>query len=151
MQEGIALDPESRIGWLRANLLIAYVQEERWLSAREHILSVIGDSDPRLHDAIVRTWPPVDVPPAGFDAGLLNGSRWLDASGTLWMALGRPERALERVEELCDGPPFGLTYWLFNPAYDPLRDDPRFLEILETRGLKGRRPIRSRDLAEAGA
>ena len=60
------------------------------------------------------------------------------------MAIGKPERAIDSLERLfLDAHPFGYSNLLFNPEYDPLRDDPRFQELMKIRGLEGRRPVRS--------
>ena len=60
------------------------------------------------------------------------------------MAIGQPERAIDYLERhYLDTPRFAHSSLLFSPEYDPLRDDPRFLELMKIRGLEGRRPVRS--------
>jgi tetratricopeptide (TPR) repeat protein len=141
LREGIALDPEGRVGWMRGNLLRAYLSTGQWLAAREHILALIEPDEP-LRDAITRTWPPVDEPPTEFNADLLDGSRFQNDAGAMWMALDRPEKALEVLDVFRESPPFSFSD-VFYPGYDPLREDPRFQELLAIRGLAGRKPIRS--------
>jgi hypothetical protein len=60
----------------------------------------------------------------------------------MWMALDRPEKALEVLDVFRESPPFSFSD-VFYPGYDPLREDPRFQELLAIRGLAGRKPIRS--------
>jgi tetratricopeptide (TPR) repeat protein len=51
LREGIALDPEGRVGWMRGNLLRAYLSTGQWLAAREHILALIEpDEIPGRHN-----------------------------------------------------------------------------------------------------
>jgi len=82
--------------------------------------------------------------PMGFDPALLAGYPTFSASApAIWMAQGRPDRALTFLEQMfADLPPFSYSDILFNPEYDALRDDPRFQALLASRGLAGRRPVR---------
>jgi TolB-like protein len=145
MTEGIALDPEGRVPWMRGNLLAAYIADDRWLQAREQALNLIREVVPELEDEVLRTWPAENRPPTEFNPDVLTGDPILrESAGTLWMAIGKPERAIDSLERLfLDAHPFGYSNLLFNPEYDPLRDDPRFQELMKIRGLEGRRPVRS--------
>ena len=145
MTQGIALDPEHRVSWLRGNLLLTYIDTGRWRQAREHALDLIREIAPKSEEEFLSTWPAGIGIPTQFDPELLTGDPiFHEAAGALWMAQGKPERALAFLEEVVrDAPPFGFSNVVFNPEYDSLRDDPRFQELLQMRGLEGRRPIRS--------
>ncbi len=142
--EAITLDIEGNIPWLRGNLLFAYVSTDQWRAARELTLGMLRDYGPELLEEVRRTWPVGDAPSTELDPDQLAGiAVFNDSPGALWMALGKPERALNYIERFRDVPPFGFSNVLFNATFDPLREDPRFLELLRIRGLEGRRPIRS--------
>ncbi|MGD8496532.1 MAG: tetratricopeptide repeat protein [Gemmatimonadales bacterium] len=144
-RQGIALDPEERIPWLRDNLLNAYIDAGRWGEAREYALGMLRHIAPESEPEFVRTWPADTLVPMGFDPALL--ARYPTFGGSapaIWMAQGRPDRALDFLERMFgDLPPFSYSDILFYPAYDVLRDDPRFQALLASRGLEGRRPVRS--------
>ncbi|HSM09353.1 MAG TPA: tetratricopeptide repeat protein [Gemmatimonadota bacterium] len=143
--QGIALDPAVQIPWMRANLFEAYFTAGRWGEAREHVLGLIRNTAPQLEEEFVRTWPPGSGVPMEFDPTLLQRIEILGQSpAALWIAQGKPERALSFiVEYFRTAPPFGYSNELFDPVFDGLRDDPRFQELLASRGLAGRRPVRS--------
>jgi len=145
MTRGIALDPERRIPWLRSNLLLVYVDAGRWPEAREHALRLIREVAPEMEAEFLRTWPAATGVPMQFDPEMLTGNPGFhEAAGALWMAQARPERALAFLEEIFGtAVPFGFSNVVFNPEFDSLRDDSRFQALLKSRGLEGRRPVRS--------
>jgi TolB-like protein len=150
---GIALDPEKRVLWMRGNLLVAYIDTGRWSEAREHSLGLIRDFTPEHEAEFLRTWPTGSGVPTEFDPAVLTGNFALNAAaGALWMAQGRPGRALAFLEEgFSSSPPFSFSGIVFSPEYDSLRDDPRFQALLKSRGLEGRRPVRSAPDGNEGA
>jgi TolB-like protein len=145
MTRGIALDPEKRIPWMRGNLLVAYVDAGRWPEAREHALGLIREFAPESEAEFLRTWPAGTGVPMQFDPELLTGKyTFHEAAGALWIARGQPGRALDFLEGVFSTmPPFGFSNVMFNPEYDSVRDGPRFQALLKSRGLEGRRPVRS--------
>ena len=60
-----------------------------------------------------------------------------------WMLVGDTARALRDLEDLTFDPPFMVPYLLWSPIWDPLRDDPRILEMMRRLDLEGRVPIRT--------
>jgi TolB-like protein len=60
-----------------------------------------------------------------------------------WILVGDTARALRELEELTFDPPFMVPYLLWTPIWDPLRDDPRYLEMLRRLDLEGHVPIRT--------
>ena len=144
-QEAIEQDEQGRVFWLRDILVACYVATGQWMPARNALLPVIRNQAPDLLDEVVRTWPPVDVPPEEFNPDVLPlGRVFAYSPAEIWMALGKPERALTRLNRRVRSlPPFSHSIELFFAQYDPLRDDPRFQELLRIRGLEGRRPMRS--------
>ncbi len=55
----------------------------------------------------------------------------------LWTALGEPDRALDRLEQACDERSRFVAFLATWPIYDPLREHPRWPELLERAGLAG--------------
>ena len=144
LTKGIALDVDDNIPWFWSNLLISYTLTGQWLAARELTLRMIGEDAPELQNYVRETWPARDEPPYDFNPDPLEEIPiFLGSSAALWMALEKPERALTIIDSFREQPPFAFSTGLFNPAFDPLRDDPRFQELMKIRGLEGRRPIRS--------
>jgi tetratricopeptide (TPR) repeat protein len=60
-----------------------------------------------------------------------------------WMLVGDTARALRELEELTFDPPFMVPYLLWTPTWDPVRDDPRYQEMLRRLDLEGHVPIRT--------
>jgi hypothetical protein len=61
----------------------------------------------------------------------------------VWMLVGDTARALRELEELTFDPPFMVPYLLWTPIWDPVRDDPRYEEMLRRLDLEGHVPIRT--------
>lgn len=51
-------------------------------------------------------------------------------------ALGEKDEAFKHLEHALEARSAGLIYLVVDPMYDPLRDDPRFRELVEKVGLK---------------
>ena len=78
------------------------------------------------------------------DASLLPGGEWSEGlSADVWMAVGDTVTALDQLERASFNPPYLVPYHLWNPAVDPLRDDPRFLAIMKRLNLEGHKPMRT--------
>jgi len=78
------------------------------------------------------------------DSSLLPDGEWSEGlPADVWLAVGDTARALAGLERFTFSPPFLVPYHMWNPAVDPLRDDPRFLAILRRLNLEGREPIRT--------
>ncbi|MEN8145387.1 MAG: tetratricopeptide repeat protein, partial [Gemmatimonadota bacterium] len=141
-REGIRLDPEGRVHFLKAVLSRVYLDAGRWEEWWSLTIELAAQAGSWAVSEIQEAWPEPGPPPAGLDVGALPlfppGLKAL-----LWLELGRPDEALAALGELADVPPFGHTIEVWHPRFDSLRDDPRFEAILERRGLAGRRPIRA--------
>ena len=137
--QGIGLDEEKRIPWLRGNLLLAYINAGRWPEAREFALGLIREVSPAAEGEFLRTWPAGPGIPADFDPAVLTGSPvFHDAAGAFWMAQGRPGQALAFLEEgLSRAPPFAFSGLLFYPEYDSLPGRPQVPGAAEVSGPGG--------------
>jgi len=139
LEEGLALDQENRLGFMRSNLFISYLLADELERAWELVPDLVGPD--RVHEARA-IWPtpgplPVD---ADYDAwpGLVR------TRAILWQLIGNSERALSNLERVVElRPPFGSLNVLWIPMFEPMMDDPRFQALLEKSGLAGRRPIRA--------
>lgn len=61
-----------------------------------------------------------------------------DAVETAWGYLGEKEIVIQRLERMLEKRMTNYLMWLRTaPAWDPVRDDPRFQEVLERVGLSG--------------
>ena len=54
----------------------------------------------------------------------------------VFVALDEPDRALDALEAALQDPPRAMLELAIEPAFEPLRGDPRFLEMLEGLGLE---------------
>jgi len=139
LEEGLALDQEKRLAFMRSNLFISYLTGGEPEGAWELVPDLIAPD--RLDEARA-IWPvpgplPVD---ADFDAwpGLLR------TRAILWQVVGNSEKALSNLERVVElRPPFGSFNLLWLPIFEPMLDDPRFQALLEQSGGAGRRPIRA--------
>ena len=139
LEEGLALDQENRLGFMRNNLFISYLLADEPERAWELVPDLVGPD--RLDEARA-IWPaPGPLPVhADFDAwpGLVR------TRAILWQLVGDSERALSNLERVVElRPPFGSFNLLWIPMYEPMLDDSRFQALLDKSGLAGRRPIRA--------
>ncbi|MEN8145541.1 MAG: tetratricopeptide repeat protein [Gemmatimonadota bacterium] len=140
--EAIELDSENRLNWIRTDLADAYFAGGRWEEGRQTLLETAEIFAPEHLESVRQALP--SALPSEMNPDLLyplpGGP---GTSALLWMLLGEHEKALLVLERVArERPPFGMTSVLWAPAFDPLRDDPRFESVLERRGMPGRRPIR---------
>ena len=143
LREGIDLDPENHVPQLRSSL---YLME---LSSGDHDELAAFDLPPDLpvtpeqHARLVQAMRTGDksLIPSEF-AETPQGTAPQVAVWT-WASFGDRERALEAIERRLVESPAGVLVWLWNPNLDPLREDPRFREILERVDLGGATPQRT--------
>jgi DNA-binding winged helix-turn-helix (wHTH) protein/Tfp pilus assembly protein PilF len=63
--------------------------------------------------------------------------RW-EIAAMQWMAVGEPQRALDALERCIEAKSSHVRFMAQNPAFFPLRTEPRFQQILRTLKLEGR-------------
>ncbi len=64
---------------------------------------------------------------------------WLDYGGPgpiIYAYLGETDQVFEQLEKAYEEPEVGLSQIRTEPAYDPLRDDPRFHDLLRQMNLE---------------
>lgn len=159
--EGIRKDADERVPHLRSNLARLHLLCGRWREVRERKLRNLAELDrdaiedirerwnkPHLReiaggrqwaDEVRRMWPNPEAP----SPEVVDFAFWSLLEAILWGHLDMPEKALPILEELmAQRGPYRTTSWLFYPAFDALRDDPAFQDLLAAAGLEGRRPAR---------
>jgi hypothetical protein len=47
-----------------------------------------------------------------------------------WMLLGEPDRALDALDEMVFAMPFRVQYHIWDPILAPIRDTPRFQDVI---------------------
>ena len=55
---------------------------------------------------------------------------------TLYAGLGDKDRAFASLEKTYEGRSWYMTHLKLDPELDPLRSDPRFVDLLKRMGLK---------------
>jgi hypothetical protein len=70
-------------------------------------------------------------------ARLESKARW-ETAAVQWMALGQPERALNALELCLDQKTTYVRFAAVLPSFQPLRDHPRFVRLLQALKLEGR-------------
>ncbi len=142
-EEGLRRDPTGgSSGILRGTLIRSYFGVEDWEAARAEALPPEGEAT-EAEEQLRAVWPAEGrITPEVVEFMEAMGADMPAAH--MWMALDEPERALEILQAGADDiPPYGYHGgWMFSPAFDPLRNDPRFQEILARFDLEGRRPQR---------
>ena len=120
MEEGIALDPDGEVFYLRQLLSHLMLFDGRYLVALDRFASFIPDSagyrqigealqagDPALlPETAERGWPQALV------------------------VLGEPDRALDALEEIVAARPFRIHRDLWDPLLAPIWDTPRFRDVI---------------------
>lgn len=132
-REGVEKDPDDNVNLLDFVLGKAYLETGRYDEA-ERLLETRGG---RLY-----LRPAVAALRAGDPKLLDNLDDGILKARTL-MLMGRPDLALEALDEDVLEPPFMGKAELFAPLFDPIRDDPRFQAILAEMGLEGVQPVRA--------
>jgi len=139
MEEAVVLDPDRRLGFLHSNLFLTYFLAGQFENAWELVPELVGPESVEEARAI---WPAPGPMPVDADIGAWPGL--VRTKAVMWQVVGESEKALtalERVFEL--RPPFGSGTILWFGVFDPLRDDPRFQNLLDQASLPGVRPIRA--------
>ncbi len=142
MKEAVALDPDNRLGFLHANLFVTYLLAGQFENAWELVPELVGPESVEEARAI---WPAPGPLPVDANIGAWPGL--VRTKAVMWQVVGESEKALtalERVFEL--RPPFGSNTLLWFGVFDPLRDDPRFQNLLDRASLPGVKPIRATEL-----
>ncbi len=148
LRRGLDLSPA--ISTMRMELALAYIGSGQFAEAEEQarIGARENDEDPELIAAIIRA---IAKPELRADA-----IRRLDAGGPvgyydlfrispgLWYSLlGARDKAIQSIDKGLDEAVVGERYYsaqaLFAPAFDSIRDDPRFKAILVKWGMPDRR------------
>ena len=81
-------------------------------------------------DAIREGKKAVELTPITKDAGW--GPTWLEYLATIYIITGEHDKAIELLEQLLSIPSYVTKSRLkTDPSYDPLRDNPRFQELIE--------------------
>ncbi len=63
------------------------------------------------------------------------GTTYVKRLAAIYSLVGEPEAAIDQIEDLLSIPSLVTVDWLrLHPSWDPLRDHPRFQEILEKYG-----------------
>jgi TolB-like protein len=129
LEEGIALDPDGQVPqarwvWFRMNLDAGHYEAMfdhasiRFVEARESIEKALESGDL-----------------TGVPAELIDP--------TLWMIVGRPDSAAAALLDDFTSDPDQFLGWIWSETFDPMRDQPAYLEALEVVNLEGRTPLRT--------
>jgi serine/threonine-protein kinase len=126
-------DDEARERWEAAREVLAREVEARPDDYRAHsglgmVLAELGERE----QAIAEGKRGVELYPVSLDA--FQGPPFLVDLAIIYTRTGDFDEAFDLIERLFDVPA-GMTPAMFrlNPVYDPLRDDPRYDELLEGR------------------
>ena len=130
-REGVARDPGGNVDLLSAVLLESNIRLGNYDAAEQLVRS--GRWGRREYPAIIQALKSGD--PA--DAAEIGDP--IERAYVL-MRQGREDLALHALDGYRIDPPFRGRAWLFQPEFDPIRDDPRFQAILAQMGLEGVEP-----------
>lgn len=135
--EGIALDPEVGLPqlrwlWQRMNLEAGRFEDAFAHPTGDWLTAAIKDS---VIEAF-RSRNPDLLPQLYVDFALFGG-------GGLFVEAGQHDKAIAPIEKTLREWPYGNFGMIWHPAFDPLRSDPAFQEILRELNLEGRVPQRT--------
>jgi len=77
------------------------------------------------------------------ESGDLTGVPAELVGATFWMAVGRPDSAAAALLDDFTSDPGQFLGWIWSEAFDPMRDQPAYLEALEVVNLEGHTPQRT--------
>jgi TolB-like protein len=137
--EADRIDPEDRVGFLGYNRFRVYVGAGRWDEARDQVGRLQGIQADELREGL-RLWPAGEAPTPAFAAHVAESDATVGAM--LWMKLDEPGRALEAFAPYLERR-YGERTSLWAPAFEPLLDEPLFVDILRKSNLEGRRARRA--------
>ncbi len=120
LEEGIAMDTAGDMHFLRTVLGRLMLFDGRYREAIDRFGSYLPDSAGfRLQGEALE---------AGDQTLLPEGAgRVLPQT---WMLLGEPDRALDQLEEMVFAMPFRVQYNVWDPILAPIRDTPRFQDVI---------------------
>jgi adenylate cyclase len=128
LEEGIALDTEGDVFFLRLVLSNLLLIDGRYRTALERFEPFLPDPDSfrRIGEALEAGDP--SLMPDRLTRGVAQA----------WVLLGEHDRALDVLEQSVFAMPFRVQYDLWDPAMAPIRTTPRFQEVILPRvGLEG--------------
>lgn len=138
LDEGIRLDRDRRVGFLRVNRAYLHMFRDSAAVGRDLFFEYLElYASPDLIERFERAWPTsVDPPGLPTPAAAAVAAEVSRVDGAaMWMALGEHERAIESLTR--ERPPFGQTDPWWVPWFDPIRDDPRMIAAKKAWGLEG--------------
>ncbi|MGD8496534.1 MAG: tetratricopeptide repeat protein, partial [Gemmatimonadales bacterium] len=133
------LDPTDAAGFIRRSRLRAYVSMPDWTAAREISSRYSGEGQENLR-AAAAVWPP-GSPPTPEVAERITAA-YPDIGAVVWMALGRPDRAVAALGSAINAD-YGPTHYFWETALEPLLDDPEVQALMRRANLAGVRPQRT--------
>jgi len=120
MEEGIALDPNGEVFYLRQLLSHRLLFDGRYREALDRFATFLPDSAGyrRIGEAL-EAGDPTLLPETG-------GRGWPQAL----VLLEEPDRALDAIEEMVRASPYRIHRDLWDPLLEPIWDTPRFKEVI---------------------
>lgn len=140
LAEGIRMDPDGKLApSLGMNVRLTHLVARNWAAARESYLRHFEQvGRPERTRQLQEIWLE-DEPPTEHVAEWFGGL----TAVIIYIALNDHDRALDALEKLANWAlPYAGLSTLFSRTLDPLRDDPRFQDILASFGVAGRTPQR---------
>lgn len=132
MRELIATDPDAVA--LRHLHYLHSMQIGRYDEAARYGLDFTENSSQAQHEQMVRALRAGD--PALIPEGGLARDPYLAA--LTWQRFDDPERAYAAIRRAFTEAPHQQNIWLWHPNFDPIRQQPKFQEILARQNLEGR-------------
>lgn len=147
LEEGIRMDPDGplapSLGW---NVRFTHLVARNWAAARESYLRHFEQvGRPEWARQLQEIWLE-DEPPTEQVAAWFAQQRGGLSAVAIYIFLNDHDRALDILEKHANSVnrvlPYAGLSTLFSLTLDPLRDDPRFQDILDSFGVAGRTPQR---------
>jgi hypothetical protein len=120
LEEGLAIDTAGDVHFLRTVLGRLMLFDGRYREAIDRFVSYLPDSAGfRLQGEALEAGDPTLLPE---DAGRVLPQTW--------MLLGEPDRALDALDDMVFAMPFRVQYHIWDPILAPIRDTPRFQDVI---------------------
>ncbi len=120
LEEGLAMDTAGDVHFLRTVLSRLMLFDGRYREAIDRFVSYLPDSAGfRMQGEALEAGDPTLLPE--------GAGRVLPQT---WMLLGEPERALDVLEEMVFVMAFRVQYYVWDPILAPIRDTPRFQDVI---------------------